>query len=227
MSVGDSIVLKSEYHGKPRLDIATLLPESAERVLEVGSGMGATVSWLKERWPDAHFTAIDCIDDALIHLEAAADVALIADLNFPLPDLGKFDLILALDVLEHLVDPWSVLTRLTQCLVPGGSIIVSVPNVSKVTVALPLLLRSQFRYTDDGILDRTHLRFFTPETAVSMMNEAGLVVADATMTGLGKPRIRRVDRYTFGAFRKHLAMQTVMLGRIGSDQPAFKWRPVD
>lgn len=217
-------MLNPVYHGTPRLDIDSLLPRDAERILEVGSGMGATVSWLKQRWPNASFTAVDCITDSRSHLEAVADVAVIADLNVPLPDLGKFDLILALDVLEHLVDPWTVLTRLTGCLSPGGSVIVSVPNISKITVALPLLLRSQFRYTEDGILDRTHLRFFTPETAVGLMNDAGLVVEDATMTGLDKPRIRYVDRFTFGKFRRHMALQTVMRGRVGVGQAPVTWR---
>jgi SAM-dependent methyltransferase len=76
---------------------------------------------------------------------------------------GKFDLVLCLDVLEHLVDPWAMVDRLVrQQLVPGGTIIVSVPNIRHFKVLLPLVFQGRWDYTDAGHLDRTHFALFHP-----------------------------------------------------------------
>src|SRR5437667_419033 len=86
-------------------------------------------------------------------------------------DLGladqRFDLLLALDVLEHLYDPWDVIARWAALLVPGGYVAISVPNVQNVNI-IQDLLKGTFTYTDDGLLDATHIRFFTRATMVQM-----------------------------------------------------------
>jgi len=82
----------------------------------------------------------------------------------------RFDLILCLDVLEHMLDPWRVVDRLvTQHLAVGGTLLVSLPNVRHYSVTLPLIFQGRWDYNDAGILDRTHVRFFTPHSAVQLL----------------------------------------------------------
>ena len=85
----------------------------------------------------------------------------------------KFDVIVFADVLEHFVHPEDVLSQARALLVPGGRIVISIPNVAHFSVRLQLLLGS-FTYTDRGILDRTHLHFYTKKTLKKMIVGAGL-----------------------------------------------------
>jgi|694.fasta_scaffold22249_7 2-polyprenyl-3-methyl-5-hydroxy-6-metoxy-1,4-benzoquinol methylase len=85
----------------------------------------------------------------------------------------KFDLIVFADVLEHFVHPEDVLSQARTLLAPGGRVVISIPNVAHLSVRLQLLMGS-FNYTDRGILDRTHLHFYTKKTLQEMIVGAGL-----------------------------------------------------
>jgi 2-polyprenyl-3-methyl-5-hydroxy-6-metoxy-1,4-benzoquinol methylase len=213
----------STYYSNVRKDIAPLLPNHADAVLEIGSGDGATIAWLKQRWPESHFTAVDGYEPSFEQLCERSDVAILADLNADLPSLDQYDLILALDVLEHLISPDQLLKRLVSHLRPGGTVLVSVPNIARLSVSIPLLF-GHFRYADDGILDHTHLRFFTQESAVELMNAAGLTVTEGLMTGLGGFKTKLIDRLTFGVMRGHLGRQIVMRGSPGQGQGSLRWQ---
>jgi 2-polyprenyl-3-methyl-5-hydroxy-6-metoxy-1,4-benzoquinol methylase len=88
---------------------------------------------------------------------------------------GTYDVLLFGDTLEHVADPVAVLRQLATRLAPRGALVVSVPNVANWAIRLSLLL-GRFRYTDRGILDRTHLRFYTRTTLVEMIESAGFTV---------------------------------------------------
>lgn len=90
---------------------------------------------------------------------------------------GSFDAVVLGDVLEHLVDPDAVLRAAVPLLRPGGRIVISVPNVTHGALRLALL-GGRWRYTAEGLLDRTHLRFFTRESFLEMVAAAGLRVVD-------------------------------------------------
>jgi 2-polyprenyl-3-methyl-5-hydroxy-6-metoxy-1,4-benzoquinol methylase len=85
---------------------------------------------------------------------------------------GPYDVLLFGDTLEHIADPVAVLRRLSPLLRPGGVLIVSIPNFANWAVRLQVLL-GRFRYSDRGILDRTHLRFYTEHSLVEMLRDAG------------------------------------------------------
>jgi 2-polyprenyl-3-methyl-5-hydroxy-6-metoxy-1,4-benzoquinol methylase len=85
----------------------------------------------------------------------------------------KFDVIVFADVLEHFVHPEDVLSQARTLLAPGGRVVISIPNVAHLSVRLQLLMGS-FNYTDRGILDRTHLHFYTKKTLQEMIVGAGL-----------------------------------------------------
>jgi 2-polyprenyl-3-methyl-5-hydroxy-6-metoxy-1,4-benzoquinol methylase len=205
--------MRDEYYKFVRREIAPLLPAAAKRVLDVGAGVGATSRWLKARYPSASYIALEGNPDLVDDLRQNVDEAHIVDLNGPLPDVGDPDLVLFLDVLEHLLDPEKVLAELTRGIPADGTVIVSLPNVAHLSVSVPLLLSGSFEYRDAGILDRTHLRFFTRKSAVELVNNAGLTVTHGLRSGLFGPRSRMIDGLTFGAARDRLTKQYVMACR--------------
>jgi 2-polyprenyl-3-methyl-5-hydroxy-6-metoxy-1,4-benzoquinol methylase len=85
----------------------------------------------------------------------------------------KYDLSIMADVLEHLVDPWAVLKELHRSTAPNCRLALSVPNIRHYKIVLPLLFRGEFRYQNSGIMDRTHLHFFTRESLIETLNICG------------------------------------------------------
>ena len=167
------------YFDNVRTEIAPLLPPKAARVLDVGCGAGATLHWLKTSGRCEVAVGIEMMEDAAAIARGRIDALHVGDAT-QLIDTAfaphTFDLVLCLDVLEHLVDPWAFVAKLRPLLAPGGRVIASLPNVRHLRVVLPLLLAGRWRYEESGILDRTHLRFFTRESALELMNGGGLRV---------------------------------------------------
>src|SRR5205814_3929808 len=107
---------------------------------------------------------------------------IIADLDAGIPPLeGAFDAIVCADVLEHLRDPRAALAALGRALADDGQVLVSIPNVAHLWMRLSLLA-GRFEYAERGILDRTHLRFFTRRTLVTLLTDAGLRATRMTST---------------------------------------------
>jgi 2-polyprenyl-3-methyl-5-hydroxy-6-metoxy-1,4-benzoquinol methylase len=100
-----------------------------------------------------------------------------------------------MDVLEHLRDPVSLLKRLRPFLKPDGTIIISIPNVANLSIRFGLLF-GRWNYAEYGILDRTHLRFFTRKTAIAMVTGAGFEIKIIDVTP-GVPLLSRVYRKPF------------------------------
>jgi 2-polyprenyl-3-methyl-5-hydroxy-6-metoxy-1,4-benzoquinol methylase len=207
----------TSYFGNARKDIAPLLPNTLGHVLEVGCGSGATLAWLqRERGCDST-TGIELFAGAAASARAQVDHVLCGaaeEMLHQLPAQQQFGLVLCLDVLEHMVDPWAFLQALVPRLSLGGQIIISLPNVRFIGVLAPLLLQGQWTYREDGVLDRTHLRFFTRKTALELVKGTGLEVlghrgnAPPTRTGVGK-----LDQATFGLLKEFTAYQWLISAR--------------
>jgi 2-polyprenyl-3-methyl-5-hydroxy-6-metoxy-1,4-benzoquinol methylase len=216
-----------DYYQHTRREIAPLLPATASRILEVGAGAGATLKWLKSIYPQAETTAVELNLKMRDELQKNADLILIGAIDETLPLLKSYDLILLLDVIEHLPDSGDTLQALVQLLKPGGRVIVSLPNIAHLSVSLPLLLKRRFTYRESGILDRTHVRFFVEDTAVKLLNDAGLVVTSGLISGLQGPKSRLLDLLSFGLLRHHLAKQYIMSGKLkdaNAGQEQVRWQ---
>jgi 2-polyprenyl-3-methyl-5-hydroxy-6-metoxy-1,4-benzoquinol methylase len=216
-----------DYYGHSRREIAPLLPNSVGRVLEIGCSAGGTLAWLKGKWPEAEFVGVDGNSDVLDELKVIGGGSFIHDLNQPLPDIGRFDLILALDILEHLTEPEPVLKDLVSRLTDTGQIVVSLPNVSHLSVIAGLALKREFEYSDAGILDRTHLRFFTEKSALRLMRQSGLTVTAGIVTGLEGRKAKLLNTLTGGLLLHYLAKQYIMVGGLGETSSPFTWHPAD
>jgi 2-polyprenyl-3-methyl-5-hydroxy-6-metoxy-1,4-benzoquinol methylase len=214
------------YYHLVRREIAPLLPKSATRILEVGAGAGGTLNWLKTLYPRARTTAVELNPALRDELKQNADAVIIGPIDHNTSELQNYDLILLLDVLEHLPNPSATLKTLSKSLTAGGQVIVSVPNVAHLSVSLPLLFQRRFQYQDAGILDRTHLRFFVEDTAVKLLNGANLIVTAALISGIQGPRAKLLHYLSFGMCRHYLAKQYIMLGHLADRetvQPKINW----
>ena len=192
-----------------RSEIAPLLPPAATRILDVGCGVGATAAWLRSQYPGSHTIGFEGNAALLAELARNVDESYIVDLNGPLPDLRPADLVLLLDILEHLVDPEAVLARIMALMAEDATVIISLPNVAHLSVSVPLLFLGRFDYASAGILDRTHLHFFYRRSALDLAERVGLKVEKCLMTGFEGRRTRRIDQLTFGLMRDRLARHYV------------------
>jgi 2-polyprenyl-3-methyl-5-hydroxy-6-metoxy-1,4-benzoquinol methylase len=214
------------YFHHERREIQPLLPKFATNILEIGAASGQTLRWTKTIYPNAKTTGVEISEAMAGELRNNADIAIIGNIDDCLPQLKRYDLILLLDVLEHLVDSTKVLRNLRQLLDANGHVIVSVPNIAHLSVTIPLLFRRQFTYQDAGVMDRTHLRFFVEDTAVKLLNDADLKVTRGLISGLHGYKARMLYRASFGMLRHHLAKQYIMLGEATEGdihQPPVEW----
>jgi 2-polyprenyl-3-methyl-5-hydroxy-6-metoxy-1,4-benzoquinol methylase len=177
-----------DYFENVRTEILPLLPTYAINIFEVGCGAGDTLSFLKKagrcEWAGGMEVFHDAAEIACGKLDFVIE-GNVEELDWPL-DENSLEVILCLDVLEHLLDPWEVIRRLHRFLKPGGMLICSIPNVRNFRVLLPLLFFGKWRYSNYGILDKTHLRFFTKESAIQLVECSGLEVDMVSSTGLEK-----------------------------------------
>ena len=166
--------IKADRHSSHSQILKQCGEGNGRRLLDVGCARGHLSSALvSHSW---NVTGIEYdADDAAIAKASGIDV-IVGSAEDSLNKLHeKFDVIVFADVLEHFVHPLDVLKQATSVLAPNGRIIISIPNVAHLTVRLQLLLGS-FTYTDRGILDRTHLHFYTKKTLKAMISNAGLAI---------------------------------------------------
>jgi SAM-dependent methyltransferase/uncharacterized coiled-coil protein SlyX len=148
-----------------------------KKVVDFGCWTGGVAAILKER--GCTVTGVEIDAEAAEEARKVCDKVIVGDLNdLDLAEaLGgeKYDVGLFGDIIEHLTDPRNALAGMRESLAPGGYIVVSVPNVAHASVRLALL-KGQFDYEDTGILDATHLRFYTRESIADLLESCGYLV---------------------------------------------------
>ena len=164
------------YSTYPRYELINLIDKDINdniNILEVGCGAGATLLALKNLYKNANLYGIEISENAGKVARGIADIIIGNIENVTLPYEEKyFDYIILGDVLEHLVDPWKTLDKLRKYLKDDGYIIASIPNIMHIGV-IRQILTGNFTYEDAGILDRTHLRFFTAYEIQQMLLKCG------------------------------------------------------
>ena len=179
--------LKDDPYSSHAVILSLLGEGRGRRVLDAGAADGFLAEILTARGFDV--TAVERDPVQAERARAKCRDVIVADLAEAAPTLsGPFDAIIYGDVLEHLGDPLSALLAVNQTLAPGGLVVVSVPNVAHLWVRLSLLA-GRFDYADRGILDRTHLRFFTRRTLRELLRAAGLTVVELAVTPVPLPLV--------------------------------------
>lgn len=164
------------YFSHMRPELLERIPTDARTILELGCGAGVLGQAVKQR-QQARVVGIEGNLDAATAASNVIDEVHCANLDnfdFPWPE-QEFDCVVAGDVLEHLVDPWSMLDKIKAALCRNGTLLVSIPNASFPQV-IEQLANGRFDYEDQGILDRTHLRFFTRQTFSEALEQAGFSI---------------------------------------------------
>ncbi len=169
-----------EYYSNIRWRIIDLIPEGSNRILEVGCGTGSTLIKLKELHKAQEIYGLELNGEVLQEHIKDIDKVIIGDVERVEPPFQEefFDYIIFADVLEHLIEPEEVLKRYMKYLKKDGAIIASIPNIKNYTVLFVLVIRDRFEYRDAGILDRSHLRFFTKKEIVDMFERTGMHITE-------------------------------------------------
>jgi O-antigen biosynthesis protein len=173
------------YYDRPRMDMAAMIESEPHLVLEAGCGSGSTGALIKMIFPNARVGGVEMDRRAADIARGRLDFAINAnleELDYSSEGLApqSIDLALFLDVLEHLRDPWKALLNLRPYLTPNATVLASIPNIRNVWLLRDLIVRGQFRYETEGLLDVTHIRFFTMEGIRRMFAETGYEVASVT-----------------------------------------------
>ncbi len=166
----------ASYYGFERPEVVALVPHEAKAILDVGCAAGRLGQAIKKR-QSCHVTGIELNPAVAQAAGQVLDRVIVADLNRGLVDLPaeSLDCVVCADVLEHLVDPWAVVRSFHAALRPGGTIVTSIPNIRNLGV-LAEIASGTFTYQEAGILDRTHLRFFTRATFEQLLHGEGFDV---------------------------------------------------
>ena len=182
------------YYHQTRAELLPFVPRGARRVLDCGCAGGAFGAQIRRR-NGAEVIGIECVEGAWRHACDVLDRAILADLDtaeLPFPD-SYFDCICCADVLEHLREPGSLLQRLYRVLAPHGLMVLSIPNVRFYRTLL-MLAEGRWTYEDSGIMDRTHLRFFTLNDMRELVETAGgRVLASASLSAVPEEHLPRRD----------------------------------
>ena len=187
----------SEYYLETRPDIQALVDARGKRILDVGCAAGELGLALKRAGALA-VVGIERSTEAAQLAKDRLDQVFVSDVEgFSLPlDEASFDCIIFADILEHTVDPWAMLVAYRRYLKPNGEVIASIPNIRFYSIIARLIF-NRWGYRESGILDSTHLRFFTLPTIKEMFERNGY-------------RIDRVDsKYRLFEDQSHI-------GRVGA-----------
>jgi 2-polyprenyl-3-methyl-5-hydroxy-6-metoxy-1,4-benzoquinol methylase len=166
------------YYDNTRLEMLKYLPKTSKKILDIGCGNGAFASIVKQK-NDAEVWGIELMEEEAKVAVDVLDKVFVGNCEKHIDGLpeGYFDVIYMNDVLEHLVDPYSVLETLKSKLAPNGIVISSIPNVRFFRTFSKVLFSKDWKYDEYGVMDKTHLRFFTGKSIRRMYEELGYSIS--------------------------------------------------
>jgi 2-polyprenyl-3-methyl-5-hydroxy-6-metoxy-1,4-benzoquinol methylase len=203
---------RSSHFTNARCDYVSELPSNRDaRILEVGCGCGETGALALAEGKCGSYYGVEMCQAAAEMAQKRLTEIVVGDIEqLELPWISEtFDALILSEVLEHLADPWATLRKLRRTLRPGGLVFASSPNISHYRT-IAMLLRGDWSLTDCGLMDRTHLRWFTPKTYRQMFASCGYVVDCVREHQPLTRKAGAVNALTLGRF-KHLFMGQVDL----------------
>ena len=183
MEFDGSFSKPTEYYENIRQDMLKYVPEGTKTSLEFGCGCGGFSALLKEA-RNVETWAVELDERAAAEAAKRIDTVIHGDALESLAQIpkGYFDCIILFDVLEHLADPYTLLERLKATLSDGGVLLASIPNVRYYRVFADYVFGGNWDYQTHGVLDSTHLRFFTRKSIAKTLQKLGFEIL--TLEGL-------------------------------------------
>lgn len=191
-----------KYYNNARHSVADQFPEKIKNILDIGCGQGAFLNLIKVK-TGAETWGVEMVKEIGEKAKDKVDKILIGqieDLIDSIPD-DYFDYITFNDVLEHLIEPTKVLEMVKPKLSKNGKIVASIPNVRFYSNLYALIFKKDWKYTNSGILDSTHMRFFTKKSMKRMFEDAGYKLTK--QEGINKTKslkLRLFNLFTFYYF---------------------------
>ncbi|MCO5143254.1 MAG: class I SAM-dependent methyltransferase [Oligoflexia bacterium] len=204
-----------EYYNNPREDVLRHLEGKFTRSLDIGCAAGMVSKHLVEKKIVKEADGLELEESA--YQVARSQLRRVEKIDLCVQDfpvgMDQYDLVLCLDVLEHMVDPWLALRKIKKVMNPDGLLLVSLPNVANHRVVRGLL-KGDWKYEDSGILDRTHLRFFTKKTGAALLEEAGFRLERVLSTNMAPySKSWWLNALTLSLFKNQLIIQNLYFAR--------------
>ena len=213
---------QSAYFRNLRPEMLEFIPDDATVLLEVGCGTGAFAANLAQARAAAGVSVevwgVEMDENSAQEAATVLDRVLQGDVGSVLPDLptAHFDCLILNDVIEHVPDPSELLRSLRPLLKPGGHLVASIPNVRYFFNVVDLAVHGRWEYTDEGILDRTHLRFFTRSSMMHLLEECGFdSVTSVGINPTGSFKFTLANLLTLGRWSDMKFLQFACLARAG------------
>ncbi len=209
---GDYAKKPDAYFAGARRDFVDRLPHNPDaEILEIGCGAGGTGAQALSEGKCRRYVGIDISDAAANKARPRLSEVLLGDVEtmaLPWPD-ETFDALIMSEVLEHLRDPWGALERLLPLVKRHGLIMASSPNISHHRV-IRSLLRGRWELTESGVMDTTHLRWFTPDSFERMFIDAGVSIESIGPVAEFGWKAKAINKLTGNKLR-HLFMTQICL----------------
>lgn len=207
------------YYSHIRHDLIQMIEGNDNKILDIGCGEGQTGWTLKKSGKAKEVVGVEFVEGPANRAESRLDKVIHGDveeitLSFQ-PEY--FDYIILADVVEHLIDPWRVIKQLSRFLNREGFLIASIPNIGHWRVLKDLILFDKLEYQRAGILDKTHLRFFTQKTILAMFSQSGFTVKSIRPVRSEKIRSKLLNFLTLGMLKKLLTWRYLIKAKKASE----------
>lgn len=209
------------YYNGHRVEMLKFIPTESRRILEIGCGQGEFSKQLKNK--DLEIWGIEINADAARIASDVLDHVICGDFNSIYNQLpqSSFDCIILNDVLEHMINPWDAIANAKSLLNKSGKIVSSIPNFRFMSnLIIEILYHGNFKYKEEGgILDDTHIRFFTSKSIIQMYEEQGFKIE--THCGINKDNRHKAlifNALTFGLFSDMLYKQFATVVTVTAPQ---------
>lgn len=208
-----------DYYGDDRKEMIKYIPENAKNVLEAGCGKGVFASLIKEKC-NAKVYGVEKVPDVAAVAGKFLDKVYTGDYIEIVNKLSGnlFDCVVFNDVIEHMENPWDALIKTKNIMNDNGVIVASIPNFRYLPNMVEILYKKDFIYKDCGILDKTHLRFFTKSSIIKLFNDTGYEIV--TIEGIRRytKRIRFFifNLLSFGFFNDTQYLQFAVVAKKNS-----------
>lgn len=208
------------YFTNPRIDLISLIPAKSEnKILEFGAGGGDTLIEIKKQNLASEVIGVELIEiPDSNQFNPKIDRFIICDVeksNLQLPAL-YFDVIILGDVLEHLLDPWAFLKKVSGFLKKDGIFIASIPNIRYYTACNKIFLKGDFGYEKQGLFDKTHFRFFCKKNMKDLFNtdlfRYSDIIPRQNLYDI-KSKKKLLNKLTFGLMEEFLTMQYIIVAK--------------